>query len=55
MVKNPLAQAGTTGDGVQSLGQKDTLEEEMATHSPILAWEIPWMEEPGRLQSKGSP
>ena len=53
MVKNPLAQAGTTGDGVQSLGQKDTLEEEMATHSPILAWRIPWTEEPGGLQSMG--
>ena len=38
---------------VQSLGQEDTLEKEMATHSSILAWEIPWMEEPGRLQSMG--
>ena len=36
---------------VPSLGQKDPLEEEMATHSSILAWEIPWMEEPGGLQS----
>ena len=36
---------------VQSLGQEDTLEEEMATHSSILAWEIPWTEEPGGLQS----
>ena len=35
------------------LGQKDTLEEEMATHSSILAWEIPWTEEPGGLQSMG--
>ena len=35
---------------VQSLGQEDTLQKEMATHSSILAWEIPWMEEPGRLQ-----
>ena len=34
---------------VQSLGQKDLLEKEMATHSSILAWKIPWMEEPGRL------
>ena len=33
------------------LGQKDPLEKEMATHSSILAWKIPWMEEPGRLQS----
>ena len=38
---------------VQSLGQEDTLEKEMATYSSILAWEIPWTEEPGRLQSKG--
>ena len=36
--------------GVQSLGQEDPLEEEMATHSNILAWRIPWIEEPGRLQ-----
>ena len=36
---------------VQSLGQEDTLEKEMATHSSILAWEIPWTEEPGGLQS----
>ena len=34
---------------VRSLGQEDTLEEEMATHSSILAWEIPWTEESGRL------
>ena len=38
---------------VQSLGQK-ALEKEMATHPSTLAWEIPWTEEPGRLQSKGS-
>ena len=38
---------------VQSLGQEDPLEKEMATHSSILAWRIPWMEEPGGLQSKG--
>ena len=38
---------------VQSLSWKDPLEEEMATHSNILAWEIPWTEEPGRLQSVG--
>ena len=36
---------------VQSLGQEDPLEKEMATHSSILAWRIPWTEEPGRLQS----
>ena len=39
---------------VQFLGQEDPLEKEMATHSSILAWKIPWMEEPGRLQSMGS-
>ena len=39
---------------VPSLGQKDPLEGEMATNSSILAWEIPWIEEPGGLQSKGS-
>ena len=38
---------------VQSLGLEDPLEKEMATHSSILAWKIPWMEEPGRLQSMG--
>ena len=39
---------------VQSLGQEDSLEKEMATHSSILAWEIPWTEEPGGLQTIGS-
>ena len=39
---------------VQSLGREDPLEEEMATHSSILAWEISWTEEPGGLQSMGS-
>ena len=38
---------------VQSLGREDLLEKEMATHSSILAWKIPWMVEPGRLQSMG--
>ena len=38
---------------VRSLGQEVPLENEMATHSRILAWKIPWMEEPGRLQSMG--
>ena len=38
---------------VQSLGQEDPLEEEMATHSSILAWKVPWTEEPGGLQSQG--
>ena len=39
---------------VRSLGQEDTLEKAMATHSNILAWKISWTEEPGRLQSMGS-
>ena len=39
---------------VQSLGREDPLEKEMATHSSILAWRIPWTEEPGWLQSMGS-
>ena len=39
---------------VWSLGREDPLEEEMATHSSVLAWEIPWTEELGRLQSMGS-
>ena len=39
---------------VQSLGQEGLLEKEMATHSSTLAWKIPWMEEPGKLQSMGS-
>ena len=38
---------------VQSLGQEDPLEKEMATHSSTLAWRIPWTEKPGRLQSMG--
>ena len=49
-VKNPLAMQETQ---VQSLGQKYPLEKEIATYSGILAWEIPWTEEPGRLQSTG--
>ena len=39
---------------VQSLGQEDLLEKELATHFSILTWKIPWMEEPGGLQSLGS-
>ena len=39
---------------VRSLGREDPLEKEIATHSSTLAWKIPWMEEPGRLQSMGS-
>ena len=50
VVKNPPAKQETQ---VQSLGQEDPLEKEMATHSSILAWRIPWTEEPGRLQSMG--
>ena len=50
MVKNLPAMQETW---VPSLGWEDPLEEEMATHSNILAWRILWTEEPGRLQSKG--
>ena len=50
MVKNPPAGQETW---IQSPGRKDALEKEMATHSSILAWEIPWTEEPGRLHSMG--
>ena len=50
MVKNLPAMQETL---VQSLDQEDPLEKEMTTHSSILAWEIPWMEEPGELQSMG--
>ena len=49
-VKNPPATQETQ---VQSLGWEDPLEKDMATDSSILAWEIPWTEEPGRLQSTG--
>ena len=53
MVKKP-AMSETQEMWVRSLGWKDPLEEEMATHSRILAWEILWIEEPGGLQSMGS-
>ena len=53
-VKSPPAMQETQEIQVQSLGQEDPLEEEMLTHSSILACKIPWTEEPGRLQSKGS-
>ena len=46
--------ACSAGDPVKSLGQEDPVEKEMATHSGILTWKIPWTEEPGRLQSVGS-
>ena len=49
MVKNPLANAGDKKTRVQSLGQEDPLEKEMVAHSSILAWRIPWTEEPGWL------
>ena len=51
VVENPPAMQETW---VQSLGWDDPLEKGMATHSSILAWRIPWTEEPGRLQSMGS-
>ena len=50
MVKNLPAMQETL---VQSLDQEDPLEKEITTHSSIIAWEIPWMEEPGELQSMG--
>ena len=51
MVKNPPAMQETR---VQLLGQEDPMEKGMATHLSILAWRIPWTEEPGGLQSMGS-
>ena len=54
MLKNLPAMQKMQETWVQSLGQEDPLEESMATHSSILAWRIPWTEEPGRLQSIGS-
>ena len=53
-VKNPPAMQETQETRVPSLGQEDPPEKEMATHSSILAWEIPRTEEPGGLQSLGS-
>ena len=55
VVKNPPAYAGDRQETrVQSLGGEDALEEGMATHSRILAWRVPWTEDPGGLQSMGS-
>ena len=55
MVKNPAANAGDARDsGLELLDQEDPLEKKIAIHSSILAWEIPWTEEPGELQSMGS-
>ena len=53
VVKNPPAMQEPQEMQVQSLGWEDSLEEEMATHSSILAWRSPWTEEPSRLQSLG--
>ena len=53
-VKHPPAMQELQETWVQPQGQEDPLEEGMATHSSIVAWRIPWTEEPGRLQSIGS-
>ena len=53
-VKNSLAMQGTQETQIRSLGWEDPLEEEMETHSSILAWKIPWIEESSGLWSKGS-
>ena len=53
MLKNPVANAEDLRDTSSILGQEDPLEEEMATHSYILAWEIPWTEKPGGPQFMG--
>ena len=54
MVKNLPANARDGRGAGESLGCEDPLEEEMATHSSIIAWKIPWTEDPGDLQSIGS-
>ena len=54
MVKNSPTKAGDTGDESLMPGSGRFLEKEMTTHSSILAWKIPWTEEPGGLQSLGS-
>ena len=53
VVKNPFAMQEAQEMRVSSLGWEDLLEEEMATHSSIFAWRIPWTQEPGGLQSMG--
>ena len=53
VVKNLPANAGDAGDAGSIPGSETALEKEMVMHSSILAWRIPWKEEPGRLQSKG--
>ena len=54
VIKNPPAMRESQETQVQSLGQEDPQEESMATHSSVLAWKIPWTEEPGELHSTGS-
>ena len=54
VVKNPLASGGDARDLGLILGGEDPLEKEMTTYSSILAWRIPWAEDPGGLQSMGS-
>ena len=54
LVKNPPANTGGVETWVSSLGQEDSLEEEMGTHSSILAWRTSWTERPDGLQSMGS-
>ena len=54
VLKNLPATQESQETQVRSLGWEDPLEEEVATHSSILAWKIPWMEQPGGLQSMGS-
>jgi len=54
VVKNPPTKQKPQKTWVQSLGWEDPLKEGMATHSSLLAWRIPWTEEPGGLQSMGS-
>ena len=53
-VENPPAVQETPETWVRSLGREDPLEKEMTTHSSVLAWGIPWTEEPGRIQLMGS-
>ena len=54
VVKTSSVDGGVVKIQAQPLGQDDPLEKEMATHCSILAWRIPWAEQPGRLQSMGS-
>ena len=53
LVAQMVESAYNAGDPVRSLGQEDPLEKEIATHSSILAWVIPWTEEPGRVHPLG--